>query len=75
MEGFLLCAPNSSHMTMNHPHPIRQTQRTPNAHPMHASIVLRQVGVLAPEPHPTGSLRCGQVGYVITGIKDVKVRL
>jgi GTP-binding protein LepA len=31
-----------------------------------------QVGVLAPEPHPTGALLAGQVGYVITGLKDVK---
>ncbi len=26
-----------------------------------------QVGILAPEPHPTGALLTGQVGYLITG--------
>ncbi|KAF6264082.1 GTP binding protein lepa [Scenedesmus sp. NREL 46B-D3] len=31
-----------------------------------------EVGMLAPEPHPTGQLLTGQVGYVIPGIKDVK---
>ncbi|WIA42271.1 hypothetical protein OEZ86_008287 [Tetradesmus obliquus] len=31
-----------------------------------------EVGILAPEPHPTGELLTGQVGYVIPGIKDVK---
>eukprot|EP00878_Enallax_costatus_P030694 GHUV01033471.1.p1 GENE.GHUV01033471.1~~GHUV01033471.1.p1 ORF type:complete len:237 (+),score=75.25 GHUV01033471.1:242-952(+) len=31
-----------------------------------------EVGVLSPEPHPTGQLLTGQVGYVIPGIKDVK---
>lgn len=28
--------------------------------------------MLAPEPHPTDALHTGQVGYVITGLKDVK---
>ena len=31
-----------------------------------------QVGVLAPEPTPTGKLLTGQVGYVILGIKTTK---
>jgi len=30
-----------------------------------------EVGLLAPEPHPTGALLTGQVGYLITGLKDV----
>jgi hypothetical protein len=34
--------------------------------------ILRQVGVLAPEPTPTGQLHTGQVGYVILGIKTTK---
>ena len=36
------------------------------------AYVLKQVGILAPEPHPTGRLHCGQVGYVISGIKSIK---
>ena len=31
-----------------------------------------QIGVLAPEPTPTGHLFTGQVGYVILGIKTTK---
>ena len=31
-----------------------------------------QVGVLAPDPTPTGHLHTGQVGYVILGIKTTK---
>ena len=31
-----------------------------------------QVGVLAPEPTPTGQLHTGQVGYIILGIKTTK---
>lgn len=30
-----------------------------------------EVGVLAPEPHATGTLLTGMVGYLIPGIKDV----
>lgn len=37
--------------------------------PVHGAF---QVGVLAPEAHPTGQLLTGQVGYVIPGIKDVQ---
>jgi translation factor GUF1, mitochondrial len=36
------------------------------------SLEALEVGVLAPEPHPTGELRAGQVGYVITGLRDLK---
>ncbi|KAK9810141.1 hypothetical protein WJX72_005508 [[Myrmecia] bisecta] len=31
-----------------------------------------EVGVLAPEPHATGRLCTGQVGYIITGLKTTK---
>lgn len=30
------------------------------------------VGIMAPEPVPTGELQTGQVGYVITGMKDAR---
>ena len=33
---------------------------------------VNEVGMLAPEPHPTGQLLTGQVGYVLTGIKDTR---
>jgi small GTP-binding protein len=36
------------------------------------SLEALEVGVLAPEPHPTAELRAGQVGYVITGLRDLK---
>jgi len=36
------------------------------------SLEALEVGVLAPEPHPTGELRAGQVGYVVTGLRDLK---
>jgi elongation factor 4 len=36
------------------------------------SLEALEVGVLAPEPYPTGELRAGQVGYVITGLRDLK---
>ncbi|HET7530575.1 MAG TPA: translation elongation factor 4 [Mycobacteriales bacterium] len=31
-----------------------------------------EVGVIAPEPTPTGSLGVGEVGYVIPGVKEVR---
>ncbi len=31
-----------------------------------------EVGVISPEPIPTGSLGAGEVGYLITGVKDVR---
>ncbi|MGZ4618774.1 MAG: translation elongation factor 4 [Frankiaceae bacterium] len=31
-----------------------------------------EVGVISPEPVPTGSLSVGEVGYVIPGVKDVR---
>ncbi len=31
-----------------------------------------EVGVISPEPVPTGSLGVGEVGYLITGVKDVR---
>ncbi|GAX75362.1 hypothetical protein CEUSTIGMA_g2806.t1 [Chlamydomonas eustigma] len=33
---------------------------------------VQEVGILAPEPYPTGVLLCGQVGYVVPGIKSIK---
>ena len=36
------------------------------------SFYIIQVGILAPEPHPTGLLLCGQVGYIVPGIKSIK---
>lgn len=34
--------------------------------------VVGELGVLAPEPRPTGVLRAGQVGYVLAGMKDTR---
>jgi GTP-binding protein LepA len=31
-----------------------------------------EVGVISPEPTPTGALGAGEVGYLITGVKDVR---
>jgi len=31
-----------------------------------------EVGVISPEPIPTGGLGAGEVGYLITGVKDVR---
>jgi GTP-binding protein LepA len=31
-----------------------------------------EVGVISPEPTPTGALSAGEVGYVIPGVKDVR---
>jgi GTP-binding protein LepA len=31
-----------------------------------------EVGVISPEPVPTGALGAGEVGYLITGVKDVR---
>jgi GTP-binding protein LepA len=31
-----------------------------------------EVGVISPEPVPTGSIAAGEVGYLITGVKDVR---
>jgi len=33
---------------------------------------LLEIGVSAPEPHPTQGLGVGEVGYLITGVKDVR---
>lgn len=32
------------------------------------SYDLSEIGILSPEPHPTGHLYTGQVGYLITGV-------
>ncbi|MDO5048888.1 MAG: translation elongation factor 4 [Actinomycetaceae bacterium] len=31
-----------------------------------------EIGVISPEPTPTGGLAAGEVGYLITGVKDVR---
>ena len=33
---------------------------------------LLEIGVISPEPMPTGGLGVGEVGYLITGVKDVR---
>ncbi|MGO1182060.1 MAG: translation elongation factor 4 [Micrococcaceae bacterium] len=33
---------------------------------------LLEIGVSSPEPHPTAGLAVGEVGYLITGVKDVR---
>jgi GTP-binding protein LepA len=33
---------------------------------------LLEIGVISPEPKPTGGLSVGEVGYLITGVKDVR---
>ena len=33
---------------------------------------LLEIGVISPEPVPTGGLSVGEVGYLITGVKDVR---
>ncbi|HEY7858013.1 MAG TPA: translation elongation factor 4 [Candidatus Nanopelagicales bacterium] len=33
---------------------------------------LLEVGVISPEPIPTGAIGVGEVGYLITGVKDVR---
>jgi GTP-binding protein LepA len=37
-----------------------------------ASHELLEIGVISPEPKPTGFLSAGEVGYLITGVKDVR---
>jgi GTP-binding protein LepA len=37
-----------------------------------ASHELLEVGVISPEPKPTKGLSVGEVGYLITGVKDVR---
>ncbi|MDR1187620.1 MAG: translation elongation factor 4, partial [Bifidobacteriaceae bacterium] len=37
-----------------------------------ASHELLEIGVIAPEPVPTAGLGVGEVGYLITGVKDVR---
>ncbi len=37
-----------------------------------ATHELLEVGVVSPEPKPTGGLGVGEVGYLITGVKDVR---
>lgn len=37
-----------------------------------ASHELLEIGVSSPEPDPTKGLRVGEVGYLITGVKDVR---
>ena len=37
-----------------------------------ATHELLEIGVSAPEPHPTKGLGVGEVGYLITGVKDVR---
>jgi GTP-binding protein LepA len=37
-----------------------------------ATHELLEVGVISPEPVPTGGLGVGEVGYLITGVKDVR---
>src|SRR6202012_4406633 len=33
---------------------------------------LLEIGVISPEPKPTDGLSVGEVGYLITGVKDVR---
>ncbi|PSC76214.1 translation factor GUF1 mitochondrial isoform X1 isoform B [Micractinium conductrix] len=33
---------------------------------------VNEVGLLAPDPHPTGELLTGQVGYMLVGMKDTR---
>jgi GTP-binding protein LepA len=37
-----------------------------------ATHELLEIGVISPEPLPTGGLSVGEVGYLITGVKDVR---
>ncbi|HET8583490.1 MAG TPA: translation elongation factor 4 [Jatrophihabitans sp.] len=37
-----------------------------------ATHELLEIGVISPEPTPTGGLSVGEVGYLITGVKDVR---
>ncbi|HET8588183.1 MAG TPA: translation elongation factor 4 [Nakamurella sp.] len=37
-----------------------------------ATHELLEVGIISPEPLPTGGLGVGEVGYLITGVKDVR---
>jgi GTP-binding protein LepA len=37
-----------------------------------ATHELLELGVISPEPMPTGGLSVGEVGYLITGVKDVR---
>jgi GTP-binding protein LepA len=37
-----------------------------------ASHELLEIGVISPEPKPTDGLSVGEVGYLITGVKDVR---
>ena len=37
-----------------------------------ATHELLEIGVIAPEPNPTQGLGVGEVGYLITGVKDVR---
>ncbi len=37
-----------------------------------ATHELLEIGVISPEPKPVGSLGVGEVGYFITGVKDVR---
>jgi GTP-binding protein LepA len=37
-----------------------------------ASHETLEVGVISPEPEPSGGLGAGEVGYLITGVKDVR---
>jgi len=38
----------------------------------HTAHELLEVGVISPEPQPVDSLGVGEVGYLITGVKDVR---
>jgi GTP-binding protein LepA len=38
----------------------------------HATHDLLEIGVISPEPVPGGGLGVGEVGYLITGVKDVR---
>ncbi|WP_318529963.1 translation elongation factor 4 [Cellulomonas sp. SG140] len=38
----------------------------------HATHELLEIGVISPEPVPTTGLGAGEVGYLITGVKDVR---
>jgi len=37
-----------------------------------ATHELLEIGVISPEPTPSGGLRAGEVGYLMTGVKDVR---
>ena len=72
--GSELTAPDQTMVELHSNTAVKGTTRTDNGvvRTQGAAHETLEVGVISPEPKPTDGLGVGEVGYLITGVKDVR---